>query len=599
MTHSFCHGCWTLSIAVCVFANSLGLGQRDCCAAPAEKTLRLRLDAHTAEKVASHIATIKAAEYVKLNAEVYGEEGAEALERILKECPSLVHLDITARELDFERLTPHAKNIVTLRVKYVGPPSVHKNLSALARWPRLRELSLKHYALSANEMEVLGSLKQLRVIGLEYSFFGSLAPLAKIPNLEVLVLWFCENSSDTQSLVGLKKLRSLAIWDGAVKDLSPLAEMKTLEELTLARCYTRDLSPLTKLPALKHLDLGESAFSDSSPIETMTRLEHLNVSEWHSLTSPPDLRKLRNLESFCGLGCTSLEDLSGLDESHNLRKLNLKYCRKLKTLAALSKLKKLEELNLSECESLEDLSGLEESHKLRQLNLERCSKLKSLAALSNLKNLKNLKNLNLCGCEEITDISPLSNHVGMLRLDLTGCNVRDLTPLENFAALEVLRLSGNDIEDLTPLAGAVNLRELDATSCGGLKSMAGLSRLSKLESLNLQGCKLVTDVTPLASHRELKTLDLSGCGKLDLSPLAKLDNLEILALDGSEVDDIAPLVELRRLKWLKLKQCRRITALPDMSGMEGLGSISLKGCSKLSDASRAGRSDPSGWNRFE
>src|SRR6476660_4336373 len=74
-----------------------------------------------------------------------------------------------------------------------------------------------------------------------------------------------------------------------------------------------------------------------------------------------------------------------------------------------------------------------------------------------------------------------------------------------------------------------------------LTGLAPLAGLSSLRTLNLAGCKAVTDLSPLAELQELQAINLSDTGVSDLSPLARLQRLQSLDLSSTRVSDVSPL----------------------------------------------------------
>ncbi len=96
---------------------------------------------------------------------------------------------------------------------------------------------------------------------------------------------------------------------------------------------------------------------------------------------------------------------------------------------------------------------------------------------------------------------------------------------------EVDILGCSDIGDLTPLAACVNLRTLDC-SCTAVSS---LEPLAKCTSLHTLGCSrtAVSSLKPLASCTSLHTLNCSGTTVSSLDPLATCTALKKLVCNSS------------------------------------------------------------------
>ena len=75
-----------------------------------------------------------------------------------------------------------------------------------------------------------------------------------------------------------------------------------------------------------------------------------------------------------------------------------------------------------------------------------------------------LKSLVLCGCDQLTNLSPLSGLTQIKRLDLSTCH---------------------KLTDIGPLASLVRLTSLSLSGCNKLTDLAPLSNLNKIKSLRL------------------------------------------------------------------------------------------------------------------
>src|SRR5271166_3376655 len=79
-----------------------------------------------------------------------------------------------------------------------------------------------------------------------------------------------------------------------------------------------------------------------------------------------------------------------------------------------------------------------------------------------LKRLTSLQSLNLSGCEQLSDLSPLASLASLQELGLFGCDqLSDLSPLASLTSLQELGLSGWGIHDFSPLAGLTSLQTLN------------------------------------------------------------------------------------------------------------------------------------------
>jgi serine/threonine-protein kinase len=147
--------------------------------------------------------------------------------------------------------------------------------------------------------------------------------------------------------------------------------------------------------------------------------------------------------------------------------------------------------------------------------------------------------------------------------------------------------------DLRPGEAYCLLVESDATD-EQLAGLAGLSRLTALQSLGLTVCERLTDDVLAAVRRltGLRSLYLSGCGQLTDDGLAHLHGLtalEILDLSWcQEVTDagVGHLRGLTTLQRLDLGGCARLTdaGLGHLRGLTALRSLLLSKCDRVPDA---------------
>ena len=145
---------------------------------------------------------------------------------------------------------------------------------------------------------------------------------------------------------------------------------------------------------------------------------------------------------------------------------------------------------------------------------------KGIASLSGLEHATNMVNLNLPH-HLFSDISALAGMTKLTGLNLWGCrNIEDITPLANLRDLRIFLLAFSKVSDLSPLAG-----------------------LSKLDFLELQGNQIV-DVSPLSSLTNLTGLDLEGNMIVDFSPLQNLVKLDLLWIHDNLGTDHTPLQSL-------------------------------------------------------
>lgn len=178
-------------------------------------------------------------------------------------------------------------------------------------------------------------------------------------------------------------------------------------------------------------------------------------------------------------------------------------------------------------------------------------------------------------CDEVRDLSPLTELRQLRRLDCSGSNLdkgklADLHPLRGLP-LEELTIDRTRVSDLSPLAG-MRLRKLSAADT----PVADLSVLvdMPLTTLKLQNTR-VADLRPLVRAR-LEELNIGGTRVTDIAPLTG-QPVAVLYCGGTKIEDLAPLASmpLRILIWRDYPQSasrhqRIVRSIPTLEEIDGL-----------------------------
>lgn len=317
---------------------------------------------------------------------------------------------------------------------------------------------------------------------------------------------------------GIKKVQVLSI-RRTVKDV--IIGISNLETLNLSGCYSITDANLCHafnqdLPNLKVLNLSLcKQITDTS----------LNRIAYH----------LKNLEILELGGCTNLTNASLSAIAYELKKLqrlNLRSCwqindQGISLLAGLNNVNtttdtklSLKHLGLQDCQRLTDeaLKFLSQGlPTIETINLSFCVSVTD-TGLKYLARMRNLKELDLRSCDNISDI-------GMAYLTEGGCTV---------TSLDVSFCDKIGDQALNHLSqGLFHMRSLSLNHCQ--ISDDGLIRIAKnlvdLETLNIGQCSKVTDkgLQTLAEYlHNLHSIDLYGCTQLSpegLNAIAKLPKL--------------------------------------------------------------------------
>ena len=353
-------------------------------------------------------------------------------------------------------------------------------------------------------------------------------------------------------------LRSLAALKGSLQDLNlsecsifdtgleSLVPLQQLQKLRLNECpLITDRGLTFLLPCLPHLSVLELrgrpsvlVANDVSGVQGSffpfipPSLLELDLSNGFGIKTSnfSGLAHLRNLQAL-NLSLCSVSDatLRYLDEHHPyLRNLNLMGIGGVTPPRAgprdLAPLPHLQELNLSLVDHVTatDLKRLEVLPSLKTLHLACCERLddEGLQVLTEVA--KNLQNLYLQECDQVTGhgLSKLANLDLLHELNVSSCEVTAET-LHAFSTMPILQsLVLDDCalcneDQLRALSSLNRVRHLSLRRSHSFPD-EGLSRLSfltALDSLRLEDCVNVTDsgLQALSSLVRLSSLSLSGC----------------------------------------------------------------------------------------
>ncbi len=178
---------------------------------------------------------------------------------------------------------------------------------------------------------------------------------------------------------------------------------------------------------------------------------------------------------------------------------------------------------------------------------------------------KMLTELDLCGCEGVTNVSCLGQ-----------CKM-----------LTSLWFCETKVTDVSCLVNCKNLKRLVLHYCNGLTDVSGLNQCNSLYRLSLKGCAGLKDISCLEQSNTLRELYLDDCtGLKDISCLGQCKDLEWLSLDScTGLKDISCLGQCKELSWLSLNECTGLTDVSCLCQCKNLTYINLKGCTGVTDIS--------------
>ncbi|KAL0217478.1 hypothetical protein RCL1_008059 [Eukaryota sp. TZLM3-RCL] len=399
------------------------------------------------------------------------------------------------------------------------------------------------------------------------------------------------------------KLKSLALNNTGVSDLTVLTVLEEVEYLSLNNCVVFDLGPLATLKQLHSLYLRKSRVLDLWPLISLTKLTTLDVRE----TLLPKFRqeflsgfeKVKTLVELFNPESSFIHsnseffnsiifDCSLIPRSTRLKNLHLtNSC--LESISFLSSLTSIQVLNLSGVTLLENFVD----------NFKTSRKLSTLSFVSSCVHLKSL-------CIDhsiIADLTPLSSLVELESLSLEGTNVFELSPLLNLTKLSFLDvrftllprqfqrlLSNSDLVksliknlqqtgidlclknkhiDLSLFTNGFRVESLKLHSCF-VTNLPCFSLFTNLEHLVLSNVQtpvnsfsfeIISDFSFLSDCVKLQSLDINDSILENLGPLSSLTELKRLSLFSTRVYDLLPLQHLTKLSFLDVRETQLPTNL--------------------------------------
>ncbi|CAN1844659.1 Disease resistance protein L6 [Linum perenne] len=364
------------------------------------------------------------------------------------------------------------------------------------------------------------------------------------------VFWMHDHIRDLGKLIILEEdfqcpWKRSRIWSND-DALDMLTDEKGTDRLEVLKVRANDIEltdrQFEKLSGLRYLKVEGGGLSGNFE-RTLPNLRWLQLHLCNWIPKDLNMKKLVILDLN---RCSIDDDWKGwkrIKEAQKLRYITLSYCRVLRT-----------DPDLSHCGNLEFIY------------LEGCKKISGELHIGNLKNLKVLSLTETIITELTGDIGMLQNLQEINVVDSKQCGMQEVAVLPT--SLKWLYLSSVCPPNLVDLK---NLEVLQFYRCEALEIPADIWKLSKLQYLKLWLCSCTSLLAENGMDVLLKTLSLS-CSKLEklpsLSNMTKLDTLEVTHC--WLLSEIHGLGELREsLLCLKIRDC------PRLAYTKGLGFMKL------------------------
>ena len=323
------------------------------------------------------------------------------------------------------------------------------------------------------------------------------------------------------NLTGLDKatgLTDLDLGNNEIVNLSPLASLTSLENLDMADNQIVNVASLSGLTNLEDLDLDDNQIVVVSGFAGLSSLETLDL-RGNSIENVTSLSALTDLNY---LYLSGNDDLVG-DYTDTRKRSNTRQLVKLKKAGTSVDITLPSPVNIPD-DNLEDALqarlSLQTDDPIFREDMETLPSFNAInqgiTSLTGLEKATNLTSLNLSNDSSVLDEDKFSS----------------ISPLSRLTKLETLNLSGNKISSISSLSGLTALTDLDLAE-NKISSVSSLSRLTSLESLDLSD-NTISSLSTLAKLTALTTLSLADNRITDVLALQNLSGLTTLDLSGND-----------------------------------------------------------------
>lgn len=201
---------------------------------------------------------------------------------------------------------------------------IHENVDGiehLVEMPNLKSLGLGVYGLESFDIlhDVTDKLQSIS-LHLTRSRKPNLAPLHRFKDLRELYLE--GQQKHIEVIADLKKLEKVTLKSISTPGLEYLASLKKLWSLDVKLGGIRDFSAIANMKTIKYLELWlVRGLADLSFISTMTGLQYLFLQALRNVTRLPSLTRLRKLRRADLRDLKGLKDIRGLTAAPALEEL--------------------------------------------------------------------------------------------------------------------------------------------------------------------------------------------------------------------------------------------------------------------------------------
>ena len=219
----------------------------------------------------------------------------------------------------FSDLTPLAP-LVRLTSLYMANGDsglAYGDVGPLVSLTSLQNVSLDHWQFDQTAVEAWVDLEWLTM---NYTSLTAIPDLSNNTKLRTLALQDGQ-LADLSNLSTTPNLLNLYLSGNAITDITPIAQLSSIPLVYLSYNPISDLSALSGLSNLLHLDLTGTQITDLAPLSSLDSLQYLVIQET-AVTSLEPVAAMGSLETLYASN-TQISDLSPLSNKTSLRVLHI------------------------------------------------------------------------------------------------------------------------------------------------------------------------------------------------------------------------------------------------------------------------------------
>ena len=501
------------------------------------------------------------------------------------------------------------------------PPSFKdagEAVKGLKHLPHLERLYLPRQRITDEDIAEFSKLKKLKRLALWGNQLtdASVQQLASLPNLEVIDLK--KNQFTWRALLPFQDRPNVDVRHDFKFDNATSAELETMVHLNnqTRKLTLKDYAPgivakaFQWLPKLEHFAHQDWSNFDTDDWQTIAafgehRACHFSLEgdapvELPGLSSAGQVlqpKKIRisgfpnhkihfknGMSNYVLSAAGDLSDLESPDLFWGARDLIFSDSS-VQDLAFLHGTKNLKEIQLSKCPNLTDISGISNvAAPIFRIEIRNCESLNRLSGWENDK----LRYLRIIECPELDRLENFGKFKALEWLSLK--QLPKLSSLESLSGLNKLtRLEMANVAPELSLSSLPTLKKLytlDLSGSTSLRNLDGMKKLPKLKRVNLFGCSNLEQIVGIQANDLLRGVNLNETRALkSLEGLSGMSQMNSLSIRKSGLQSLEGLGGLESLEELTLEGCDQLVSCGKEFTLPYLKKLRLEDCKQVTDLS--------------